>query len=199
MAGSQLLSSQWWSIPQAIVWVVTRDESATAEAAAERPYLASLLRPPRLRPVAVGNLPPFTIEQARNDVVRHACSGRLHIRGRERGQSSPGLVPCPQLASPKLSDRDGSVTIEDLIGHDFWSDLWVQASDCRSLWEALKPVPRGGGRPDHAFRAAQEWLKRKYPNGLPQAVKRTALVAEAEEDGVKFSAKVLRRALSERA
>lgn len=198
MADSQLLSSQWWSIPQAIVWIVTRDEGATAEAADERPYLASLRRPPRLRSVAVGNLPPFTIEQAHNDVMRHARSGRLHIRGRERGQSGSNLVPCPQLASPRLSDRDGAVTIEDLIGHDFWSDLWVEASECRSLWESIKPIQRGGGRPDYAFRAAQEWLKRKYPSGPPQWLTQAALVAEAEEDGVRFSAKVLRKALSER-
>lgn len=129
-------SQQWWSVPQAVVWIVARSESQVLRAAGAR-MLATLERMTGIWPAAGPQEPPVTLTAAPDELRRAWQAGRLAIFGRERGTGPATRVP----ARPDLwiSDWRGEVSIGDVSkyrGTRFWSGLFVRAEDCKRCWQA---------------------------------------------------------------
>jgi hypothetical protein len=108
-------TAKWWTVVQAITWIVWRRLLLVERAAGIR-TIAALQRLQELRPVAVGDDPPISPAEAPAELVRAARDGRVAIHGRrggsgkreagsgkrEAGQRSPaGLSPGAMAGGPR--------------------------------------------------------------------------------------------------
>jgi hypothetical protein len=135
-------SVQWWSIVQAIAWVVERSERAV-ERAIKVPLLRSLpLMTPRLVPTSAGNLPPVSLAAAPDELLRAARARRITIQGRLRGVGELERV-LVQL-DDRLHDHKGAPCIggaDVYRGGRFWSDFSIRSDECIGQWPPPVQAP----------------------------------------------------------
>lgn len=127
--------SPWWSVPQALVWIVTRSESQVFRAASLR-TTASLRRLTGIRSLSGSEEPPVTLAAAPDELAQAWRARRIALYGRERGKG-----PSRSIRSRSdlcLRDYRGEVCLGDgtlyFDTRRFWSNLSVRADDCRRCW-----------------------------------------------------------------
>jgi len=133
--------SAWWSIPQAVVWIVTRSDAQVLRAgkACTLSHVARMV----LRPTSHTKDPPRSARAAVDELHRAWQARRIIISGRVEGRGPSQSVPIG--ADFRIQDHRGEVCIGDDslyrgVGR-FWSDLWVCADDFKRCWSA----PSGQG------------------------------------------------------
>jgi hypothetical protein len=133
---------QWWSIVQAIAWMVERSERAV-ERVIKVPLLRSLpLMTPRLVPTSTGDLPPVSLAAAPDELLRAARARRITIQGRLRGVGERERV-LVQL-DDRLRDHKGAPCIggaDVYRGGRFWSDFSIRSDECIGQWPRPVEVP----------------------------------------------------------
>jgi hypothetical protein len=133
----------WWTISQAIAWIVTRDE----DKAGGSPDVASLDQLPALPPNQFIEKPPIAKADAPRELLRAWDEGAVIIFGAKNGQGEPIAVP-----KPKYPFTAGFVThharlwlevrIEVGAGPvEFWTSLSVHAAHCQATWPAPSDKP----------------------------------------------------------
>jgi hypothetical protein len=170
------LSSPWWSVPQAIVWIVTRSESQLLRADGVR-TLAGLERMKGIRPASHVNEPPVSLAAAPNELLRAWRARRIQLVGRKWGKEPSRSIAA--RSDRRLRDYWGEVCLGNKTlyfdANPFWSNLSVRADDCRRYW----PAPAAEKKP--GFRVAN------YPSDSEVLVfmeeKRHALRAERKRAG----------------
>jgi len=132
--------SPWWSIPQVLMWIVTRSESKVLRAGSLQ-TAASLLRMTGIRPLSLPEEPPVTLAAAPDELVQAWQARRLALYGRARGKGPSRSIP--GRGGLCLRDYRGEVCLGDRTlyfdARPFWSSLSVRADDCRRCW----PTPVG--------------------------------------------------------
>jgi len=128
--------SPWWSIPQAIVWIVTRSDAQVLRAG-KASRLADVARM-ALRPKLSAKAPPISSRASVDELQKAWRARRITISGRAGGRGPSGSVPVG--ADLRIQDHRGEVCIGDASlyrgASRFWSDLWVRADDCKHCWSA---------------------------------------------------------------
>lgn len=133
MTGDEAASA-WWSIPQAVVWIVTRSEAQVVRAGRARTL--SQVERLALPPSSQGADPPASATAA-VEALRQAWQGRrIGVAGRLGGRAA--AAPVPVAADLRFQDHRGEVCLgEDGLYRGagrFWSDLWVRAEVCKRCW-----------------------------------------------------------------
>src|SRR4029453_15695306 len=118
----------WWTIPQALIWIVTRSESQVLRATGAR-SLANLAYVTGLRPVSDPRKPPVPVAPAPDEIPEALAAGRITIFGREWGRGpSRSVSNCSDL---RIQDHRAEVCIGDSSLYRgtsrFWSTLCVRA------------------------------------------------------------------------
>lgn len=136
--------SRWWTVPQALVWIVTRSDQAVICASRLR-TLASLRRVAWGVPPPAYAEPPISPSAAPHELVRAWRARRVAIHGREGGAGASR--PVPPRDDRYLRDYRGEACLglKTLYfnSHPFWAGLTVQSDDCRRSWPApIPPVSR---------------------------------------------------------
>ena len=133
--------SPWWSVPQALVWIVTRSEARTLQAGGLR-TVAGFLRMARLRPATSPDESPVMSAAAIDELMRAWQARRVAIFGRAGGKG-----PARSIAGRKdlgLRDYRGEVCLGEkslyIDTRPFWTNLSAQADDCNRQWPAPKPA-----------------------------------------------------------
>jgi hypothetical protein len=149
----------WWSAPQAIVWIVTRDETEVAAAAGIR-FLPGIERLTlRLRPHAGGDEPPIRSSRAAQAKFLSAIPRRtVEVLGCYSGEGRSMPVSPAGMIEPCLQDRDGGICIVDGVGghwqiEHYWSDLAIRSGECMRRWPGA-PILAAKAKAPHARRAA---------------------------------------------
>lgn len=131
------LSSRWWSIPQAIIWIVTRSESQLLRADGVR-TMAGVGRMKGIRAASSLDEPPVSLAAAPNEVLHAWRTRRIALFGRKWSKE-----PSRSIAGRgglRLRDYRGEVCLGDetlyFDTHPFWSNLSVRAEDCKRYWPA---------------------------------------------------------------
>jgi hypothetical protein len=130
----------WWSITQAIVWIVKRDRALTERAANIREIQALESWELDSRQPAPGESPPIPLMAAPAELLRAAAENRIVIRGRFKGTGGLHPVPVGQFRDARLRDylnngpTIGDVTLGHFSDHAFWADLWVDSAECVDEW-----------------------------------------------------------------
>lgn len=140
--------SQWWSVPQALVWIVTRSELQVLRAASVR-SLASLSRMKGVRSLSGPEEPPVTLAAAPDELLRAWQARSIALYGRERGKGTSRSIP--RRGGGCLRDHRGEVRLGDKALYfdtrPSWSNLAVRADDCRRCWPLpVDPTPRASRR-----------------------------------------------------
>jgi hypothetical protein len=131
---------RWWSIPQAIVWIVSRSET-DADSARHLSFLANL-PPLRLIPSSPDDEPPISLSIAPEQFLQAARAGQIAVFGWERGKGKPVRVPLGELGDPKLDTREDGIAIMDRSWPAiYWSNLAIHADECMRRWPAPKLAP----------------------------------------------------------
>jgi hypothetical protein len=143
----ETLSSPWWSVPQAIVWIVTRSESQLLRADGVR-TLAGVKRMQGIRPASRVNEPPVSLAAAPDELL-HAWRARLiTLIGRKWGKGSSRSIAA--RSDLRLRDDRGEVCLGNkslyFNTNPFWSNLSVRADDCRQCWPAPVAEKKPGFR-----------------------------------------------------
>jgi hypothetical protein len=127
---------RWWSIPKAIVWIVTRDETQVADAAGIR--FLSEIKHLTLRPFAEGGEPPISPGRAQDEFLSAVRRATVEIFGRECGEGKPVRVFLGgMMMEPELADKDGGICIVDGVGGwpiYYWSELSIRSGECMRRW-----------------------------------------------------------------
>jgi len=136
--------SPWWTVLQALVWIVTRSDQAVIRANGLR-TLASLRRLTWGVPPPGHAEPPISPSAATHELIRAWRARRVAIHGREGGTGSSR--PVPPRNDRHLRDYRGEACLglKTLYfnSHPFWAGLMLQADDCRRCWPApVRPVVR---------------------------------------------------------
>jgi hypothetical protein len=172
---------QWWFVPQAIVWIVTRNE----DEAASTPDMASLDELQPLSPNQFLKTPPISKVDAPRELLRAWHEGTVIIFGAKNGQGEPIAVP-----TPKYKFEAGFVTrharlwlevrIEVGAGLvEFWTSLSVRTAHCQATWPAPSDKPAQTKVTDNditnCVAAIRNDLKRRRkPHGRNDLVKMVA-------------------------
>jgi hypothetical protein len=127
--------SPWWSVPQALVWIVTRSEAQVLRAARLRTTVA-VLRLTGLRSLSISEEPPVALAAAPDELTQAWQDRHIAFYGREWGKG-----PSRSIRGPRdlcLRDHQGEVCLGDrtlyFSTRPFWSSLLVRADDCRRCW-----------------------------------------------------------------
>jgi hypothetical protein len=176
----------WWSVPQAIVWIVTGSESSVENA---RPLITiASLRQLAIVPIATGEGPPRTLNDAQAELMGAARAEKIGISG----QTPNGLreiIPASALKVSALIDLNGlkeclpcvmepRQPLQPETGRH-WLHLWVRADECMKRWPG-DIVPKDGEgqsaeRTSLADRITddqkREWM-RQYRRSLKDAGKK---------------------------
>jgi hypothetical protein len=141
------LSSPWWSVPQAIVWIVKRSESQLLRADGVR-TLAGVERMKGIRPASSLDEPPLSLAAASNELLHAWRARRITLVGRKWG-----LEPSRSIAARsdlRLRDYRGEVCLGNKTlyfdTNPFWSNLSVRADDCKRCWPAPSVERKPGFR-----------------------------------------------------
>jgi hypothetical protein len=128
-------ASPWWSVPQALIWIVTRSESQVLRAANLR-TTASILRLTGIKSLSVPEEPPVALAAAPDQLVQAWQARRIALYGREHGKGPSRSIR--GRAGHCLRDHLGDVCLgERTLYFDtrrFWSNLAVRVDDCRRCW-----------------------------------------------------------------
>jgi hypothetical protein len=138
----------WWTVVQAVVWIITRSLLLVERASGVRTF-AALQRLQELRPVSVGDDPPISLAAAIAELNRAAKEGSVGISGRRRGSGKresvalrgPLQTPEVRLQTPWLADSGNGNEVrlsnEAMTrSRDYWGDLWVRSDKCMTRWPA---------------------------------------------------------------
>jgi hypothetical protein len=125
-------AGNWWSVPQAIVWIVSGSESSVEDA---RPHITiASLRELALVPISTGEGAPLSLNDARAQLMRAAGAEKIGISG-QRPNGQRELIPASALKVSRLFDLNGlndcmpcimegtktathALSIEDLVNLD---------------------------------------------------------------------------------
>jgi hypothetical protein len=133
----------WWTVPQAIAWIVGRSELSVERVAGVRTLYTTQQRLLGVQPASRGDQPPISLDRAPLVLIQAARSGRLTIKGCLTGTAELKPAPVGSLSAPRLCDRDGDSCLEDnspfANRSSYWKDLWVYAEECMNQW----PAPLG--------------------------------------------------------
>jgi hypothetical protein len=145
--------SPWWSIPQLLVWIVTRSEPKVLRAGSLR-TAASLLRMTGIRPLSVAEEPPVALVAAPDELIQAWRARRIALYGRARGKGPSRSIP--GRGGLCFRDYRGEVCLgERTLYFDtrpFWSSLSVRADDCRRCWPTPVSQTARASRPLTAAR-----------------------------------------------
>jgi hypothetical protein len=145
--------SPWWSIPQLLVWIVTRSEPKVLRAGSLR-TAASLLRMTGIRPLSVAEEPPVALAAAPDELIQAWRARRIALYGRARGKGPSRSIP--GRGGLCFRDYRGEVCLgERTLYFDtrpFWSSLSVRADDCRRCWPTPVSQTARASRPLTAAR-----------------------------------------------
>jgi hypothetical protein len=160
----------WWSIPQAMVWIVSRS-APSVETARSFITIASL-KQIELRPFSTAEQPPLSLENARIELLRAAGAKEIDISG-ERGRVRE-VVPILYGVS-NLIDLNGlSECLPCIIeprqplqpdSGRHWLRLWISADRCMTRWPGPKATIKHGRPTDTEIVA---WYKLRVANHDPQ-------------------------------
>jgi hypothetical protein len=198
---------QWWSIPQAIVWIVGRDLALTTRAGSivEIDALENWEEMPARPATPPTGDPPISRIIAPGELVRAAVAGRIEIRGHHQGTGESQPIPVQSMRRPALRDDIyGPAIVDDFWGaagaHDVWRGLWIDADQCTAQWPGGRESSRrdAGAKPTKR-QTLKTWLLGTFPNGIipPTTKNATALADFFEATGVNADEKTLRRASME--
>ena len=141
------MSSPWWTIPQAIVWIVTRSESQLLRADGVR-TLAGVERMKWIRPASGVNEPPVSLAAAPNELLHAWRVRRIRLVGRKWGKEPSRSIAA--RSDPCLRDYRGEVCLGNKTlyfdANPFWSNLSVRADDCKRCWPAPAAEKKPGFR-----------------------------------------------------
>src|SRR5260221_12593285 len=98
--------SPWWSIPQAVVWIVTRSDAQVLRASKVR-MLADVTRMAGLRPTSSPKEPPVSAEAARDDLRPAWPSPHIALRRRGRGTRPSRSGPLDPRFRNQMQPRNG--------------------------------------------------------------------------------------------
>jgi hypothetical protein len=141
------LSSPWWSIPQAIIWIVTRSESQVLRADSVR-TVAALERMIGMRRASGLDVPPVSLAAAPDELLQARQARRIALFGCKWGREPSRLILGPRGLG--LRDYRGEVCLGDRTHYfdtrPFWSNLSVRADDCKGCWPepATRTQPASG-------------------------------------------------------
>jgi hypothetical protein len=131
------LSSPWWSIPQAIVWIVTRSDSQLLRADGVR-TLAGIGKMKGIRPASSLDEPLQSLAAAPNELLHAWRTRRIAIFGQKWGKELAG--PIVGRSNLRFRDYRREVCLGDgtlyFDTNPFWSNLSVRADDCKRCWPA---------------------------------------------------------------
>ena len=131
------MSSPWWSIPQAIIWVVTRSESQLLRADGAR-TLAGVERTKGIRPASGWTSLRCPLQQRPMNCCTLGGLGVFGIFGRKWGNEPSRSIA--RRSDLRLRDYSGEVCLGDSTlyfdTNPFWSNLSVRADDCKRCWPA---------------------------------------------------------------
>lgn len=147
------MSSTWWSIPQAIIWIVTRSESQLLRADGVR-TMAGVRRMKGIRAASSLDEPPVSLAAAPNEMLHAWRAQRVALFGCKWGKERPRSIA--RRSDLHLRDYRGEVCLGartlHFDTHPVWSHLSVRADDCKRCWRA--PSRREGARLSSSCRRA---------------------------------------------
>ena len=146
-AGTANNSFQWWSVVQAVAWIIWRSLRLVERASGMHTF-AALRGLRELRPASAGDGPPISLAAAPGELIRAAEDGPVGIYGRQRGSGRPERVAMRgHLQKPWLADGGNEVRLvnEPMVRTgQYWADLWVRSDECMNRWPADRGKPSGG-------------------------------------------------------
>jgi len=164
--------SPWWSIPQAIIWIVTRSEAQVLRAAG----LGTIARLQRLtgtRPLSDGREPPVSLAAAPDELVRAWRTRRITFYGRQGGTGRSHAIPIG--SGLRIRDYRGEVCLgASTLYFDtspFWSNLYVRADDCKRCWPTPLERATAGARSVAAARHATDREVLMFIEGRREALR----------------------------
>ena len=129
------MSSPWWSIPQAIIWIVTRSDSQVLRADGVR-TVAGLGRMTGVRRTSGLDEPPVSLTAAPDELLRARQARRIALFGCKWGKEPSRMILGPRGLG--LRDYRGEACLGDRTHYfdtrPFWSNLSVRADDCKRCW-----------------------------------------------------------------
>jgi hypothetical protein len=141
----------WWTVLEAIAWIVARSDEAVADAGLAAKTFNDL-RSQELRPASGGEAPPVSLEAAPFDLMRAAEAKRVSIWGRYCGTEALNRLKID--GDHVISDFADKMAIVDLKDfHErkwwdavYWSDLVLDAREVQAFWPAppkakIQPCP----------------------------------------------------------
>ena len=195
--------TEWWSVVQALAWLVERSEAAVERTARLQLMRALRFVMPRLQPRSFDGKPPLSLDAAPIELLAEVRRGRLVLQGRQRGIGP--LARVRAWPDDRLQDHGRAVCVggaDVYRGGAYWSDLWLSAEACRACWPGSPPavttvpVDRPAGRKPQKVEAAVDWLQRSFPDGIPPMIKNEVLLQDLAKARIVVSDKTLRRALA---
>lgn len=156
----------WWSPSQAVIWIVSRDESVVSRI----PVTEYLDRLPPL-PICRTTLePPISQREAPEHLLNKWVEGALNIFGRAGGHGARTIAARPPYRPQKIgfSVINDSLslwmkpTLVELVNNlppgksawrpesTWWSHLWVLAEQCKSCWPSPNSVVSAPRKPTQA-------------------------------------------------
>ena len=200
-------TSRWWSVPQAIVWIVTGDAVQVADAT-DVQFLPGIWRLSLPRFFSIGDEPPISTARAPDVLLSAIWRGTVEVFGRYGGEGNPRRVSLGNMIGVKWKDQDGGICIVEDFGSgpaDFWSDLAMRPTECMRRWPAPadqvqrddtpKHPPRRRGRKPAQLNAAREYLQTKYGQHVPESIKLENLRDELKDAKILVTLRTLGRAL----
>jgi hypothetical protein len=173
------LSSPWWSIPQTIIWIVTRSESQVLRADGVR-TMAGLGSMIGIRWASGLDEPPVSLAAAPDELLQAWQARRIALFGRKWGKEPSRLIL--GLSGLRLHDYRREVCLGDRTVYfdtrPFWSNLSVRADDCKRCWPEPATRTQPASRPFVAARRPSDSEVRAFI-----AAKRKALRAERKRAG----------------
>jgi hypothetical protein len=126
----------WWSIPQAVAWIVTCSDMQVLRAG--KASMLSQIARMALRPTSHSKDPPISAKAAVEELQKAWQARRIAISGRVKRSGPSSSIPVdPDL---RIQEHHGEVWIGDASLYRgvsrFWSDLWVRGDDCKRCWSA---------------------------------------------------------------
>jgi hypothetical protein len=122
----------WWSVPQAIVWIVSRSAAAAGDAEGIK-FLSGLSQLELIAKSPPDGDPPITLWYAPDALLQAAIRGELAITGLDCGTGKQGRVRMVDLKGPRWKPYAGGEAIVDNEG-SAWAELWVRADECMKRW-----------------------------------------------------------------
>lgn len=147
------MSSPWWSIAQAIIWIVTRSETQLMRADGVR-TIAGVGRMKGIRAASSLDEPSVSLAAAPEELLYAWRARRIALLGRKWGKEPPRSIT--RRSNLNLRDYRGEVCLGDRTLYfdtrPFWSNLSVRADDCKQCWPEPVASARQATRPLAATR-----------------------------------------------